>query len=378
MKHAVVLVSNDVVFDQRIRKTAGTLEQAGFRVTFIGRRTGDSPPLPQGLSALRFKLPFERGPGFYAVLQIALAAGVLTRRRLDLVWANDLDTLFPARLAGWVRRVPVVFDSHEFFTEHAGLEERPRVQRFWKWWERMWMPGVKAVLTVNDAIADAFVARFPQAAFKRPWVVRNMPLRRGAPPRCDRSVFAPWGVPADLPILLLQGAYLDRDRGVLDAVKVLEVLPDVRLVVVGAGEEWEAARAVEAAGGGDGRLHCIPKLPFDTLCTLTAGADVGLSLDRDAHGNYRMSLPNKLFDYVHAGVPVVATGLPEVRKVVEQYHLGAVTEGPSPEDLAAAVRTVLSVDREVWRSYTAAAAEHLHWGADAPRILKALSAVGAV
>jgi len=378
MKHAVVLVSNDVVFDQRIRKTAGTLEQAGFQVTFIGRRGAGSPPVPAGITATRYRLPFQEGPGFYASLQLVFAADLLTRRSIDLIWANDLDTLFPARLAGWVRRVPVVFDSHEFFTEHAGLEERPRVQGFWRWWERRWMPGLKAVLTVNDVIADAFAARFPRAAFGRPRVVRNMPLKRGATPRSDRSAFAPWGVPADLPILLLQGAYLDRDRGVLDAVKVLEVLDDVRLVVVGAGAEWDAARALETAGGGGGRLHCIPKLPFETLCTLTAGADVGLSLDRDAHGNYRMSLPNKLFDYVHAGVPVVATGLPEVRKVVEQFAVGAVTEGPAPEDLAAAVRAVLAVDRDVWRSRTAHAAEHLHWDVDAPRILEALSAAGAV
>ena len=262
MKHVVVLVSNDVVFDQRIQKTASTLEQLGYRVSFVGRKHANSPPLPEGMKGRRYRLPFRTGPGFYGALQAAFVADVLTRRRFDVVWANDLDTLFPARIAGWLRRVPVVFDSHEFFTEHAGLAERPRVQGFWRWWERRLMPGLKAVITVNDAIADAFVDRFPGASFGRPLVVRNMPPLRAEMPRCDRSVFAPYGIPTDRPIALLQGAYLDRDRGVLDAVNLLEAMEDVRLVLVGAGEEWDAASALAARGVGGGRLHCLPRLPF--------------------------------------------------------------------------------------------------------------------
>jgi glycosyltransferase involved in cell wall biosynthesis len=209
-------------------------------------------------------------------------------------------------------------------------------------------------------------------------VVRNMPPLRKEMPRCDRSVFAPYGIPTDRPIALLQGAYLDRDRGVLDAVNLLEAMEDVRLVLVGAGEEWDAASALAARGVGGGRLHCLPRLPFAALCTLTAGADVGLSLDRDTSGNYRMSLPNKLFDYVHAGLPVVATALPEVRRVVEGHRLGEVVEKADPEALARAVRAVLEVDREVWRVRAADAALHLHWGVDSPRIAEALNAAGAV
>jgi glycosyltransferase involved in cell wall biosynthesis len=90
-----------------------------------------------------------------------------------------------------------------------------------------------------------------------------------------------------------------------------------------------------------------------------------------------MSLPNKLFDYVHAGLPVVATALPEVRRVVEGHRLGEVVEKADPEALARAVRAVLGVDREVWRVRAADAVLHLHWGVDAPRIAEALNAAGA-
>ena len=378
MKHVVVLVSNDIVFDQRIRKTARTLEEAGYRVTFLGRRFSDSPELPPGLVGRRYRLPFRSGPGFYLVLQVVFFVDLLLRRKADAIWANDLDTLFPARAVGGLRGVPVVFDSHEFFTEHAGLEERPLVQWAWRQWESWWMPGVKAVVTVNEAIARAFQERFPRAAFGRPFVVRNMPEYRGLAEHGDREVFAEWGVPSDLPIALLQGAYLDRDRGVHDAVAMLEACPEVRLVLVGAGLEWDEARAVQEAGGGGGRLHCIPRQPAEVLRTLTRAADVGLSLDRDTSGNYRMSLPNKLFDYVHAGIPVVATALPEVRKVVEGQGIGVVVEHSGPEELARAIRSVLATDRDQWRTRAAEAARDLHWGVDAPQLLQALSAAGCV
>lgn len=374
MKQVVMLVSNDIVFDQRIRKTARTVASAGYQVAFVGCRFPNSQPLPEGVTGRRYRLPFARGAGFYLSLQVVLLFDLLTRKGVGCIWANDLDTLFPARLVGMLRRIPVVFDSHEFFTEHAGLAERPWVQASWKRWERWWMPGVKSVVVVNDAIAEAFVQRFPKAAFGRPRVVRNMPEFREVPESVDRSEFAEFGIPTDLPIAILQGAYLDRDRGVKDAVALLEVVADIRLVLVGAGVEWEEAQTEAAAGRGHGRLHCIPRLPFETLRRLTAGADVGLSLDRDTSGNYRMSLPNKVFDYVHAGVPVVATGLPEVRKVVEGYGVGYVVASAEPEVLAAAVRAVLAVDRTTWRMRTAQAACKLHWGVDAPKVLEALTA----
>jgi glycosyltransferase involved in cell wall biosynthesis len=114
------------------------------------------------------------------------------------------------------------------------------------------------------------------------------------------------------------------------------------------------------------------------LRTLTRAADVGLSLDRDTSGNYRMSLPNKLFDYVHAGIPVVATALPEVRKVVEGQRIGVVVEHSGPAELARAIRSVLATDRDQWRARAAEAARELHWGVDAPQLLQALSAAGCV
>lgn len=367
----MVLVSNDLTFDQRVRKTVGTLERDGWDVEVVGRLLPTSKPVGWTQHATRYRLRFNRRVWFYAELTWVFARHLLRAQRVDLVWANDLDTLLPARLLGWAKRVPVVFDSHEFFTEAEGLSGRPLQRGVWLAVERLTMPTCRSVIAVNDGIADALADRYPQAAFGRPLVVRNMPVLRPEQTRSDRSLWARYGVPTERPILLMQGAFMDRDRGAKAAVEALDAMPEVTLVLIGSGSEFDWATSQQPHYGG--RLVCIPKLPFDELVRLTAAADVGLSLDSAVCGNFYMSLPNKLFDYIHAGLPVVATDLPEIRRVITEHAVGQITPSTSPADLSSATRSVLATDRETWRSRCELATTALHWDVDSPRILQAVA-----
>ena len=176
------------------------------------------------------------------------------------------------------------------------------------------------MITVNESIASAYRAKYGIDVA----VVRNMP-RRQLPIRVEgRDAFLAHGVPTDLPIALMQGAYMDRDRGAAQAVAALPEMKGVRLVLVGAGVEWDEANAKVNSPEMQGRLHTVPKLPFDQLRRLTASADVGLSLDQAGHGNYEMSLPNKLFDFMHGGLPMVVTARKEVAAIVLAHELGEV------------------------------------------------------
>jgi glycosyltransferase involved in cell wall biosynthesis len=315
------------------------------------------------------RLPFKRGAGFYAALQLGLLRA-LSRTDVDAIWANDLDTLLPAFLVARIKGLPLVYDSHEYFTEAAGLTGRPFQRGVWLMVERAIFPRLKAVITVNEGIADAYFDRYPSASGGRPLVVRNMPRisKKAAPSSVN------WrerlGIPAKAPFLIVQGAYLDKDRGVVQAVEALQVHITAYLVVVGAGEEWEWAQSqVEQFNG---RLVVLPKMPFDELCSLTASADVGLSLDQGVHGNYLMSLPNKLFDYIHAGIPVVASPMPEVVRVVEEWSIGHVVRDSSPVGIAEAVDAALARPSSEWRVICAEAAAALHWGTEERQIAQAL------
>lgn len=369
-KRIAVLVSNDLNHDQRVLKTCTTLEAAGWNPVLIGREMPESTPLNVPFEARRMQLPFHRGLGFYASLQLSLLR-VLLRTDVDAIWANDLDTLLPAFLVARIKDLPLVYDSHEYFTEAAGLTGRPFQRGVWLMVERTIFPRLKAVITVNEGIADAYFRRYPHARAGRPLVVRNMPRMREKPVESSVNWRDRLGIPAEAPFLILQGAYLDKDRGVVQAVQALREHTASYLVVVGAGVEWEWAQT--QVNQFNGRLVVLPKMPFDDLCSLTASADVGLSLDQGVHGNYLMSLPNKLFDYIHAGIPVVATPMPEVVRVVDEWNIGRVVRDSSPMEIAGAIEALLAQPASHWHAVSTEAAAALHWGAEEQEITKALN-----
>jgi glycosyltransferase involved in cell wall biosynthesis len=369
-----VIVSNDLNHDQRVLKISTTLEGLGWTPQLIGREMPGSRSLDIPFAGSRLVLPFSKGFLFYAAWQWKLLFALL-RSPNEAIWANDLDTLLPAYLACKWQGIPLVYDSHEFFTEAAGLTGRPLQRGVWLVVEKWIFPRLKSVITVNNSIAEAYARRYPKSEGGKPLVVRNMPMKR-TEPIADVNWREELGIPEESIFLILQGAYLDIDRGVVEAIEAMRLQSNWHLVVVGAGAEFEWAKTQITSL--KGRLICLPKMPFEELCTLTASADIGLSLDRGVHVNYWFSLPNKLFDYVHAGIPVVASPMPEVKRIVEDWHVGAVIEDHSPDSIAAAVRTVMSVDKSRWEGACREASFALNWQAESDVIAQAMVASGAL
>lgn len=368
-KRIAVLVSNDLNHDQRVLKTCETLASLGWEPYIIGREMRDSAELQIPFKGHRVRLPFERGFGFYAALQLALVR-TLSGQSFDAIWSNDLDTLLPGYLVSRSKKIPLVYDSHEYFTEAAGLTGRPFQRGVWLMLERVLFPRVRSVITVNHGIAEAYADRYPTALGGTPFVVRNMP-RQQVPAVAERAKWrSRLGVSESQSLLILQGAFLDKDRGVKLAVDTLRLHPSWSLVVVGAGSEWEWAK--DQVDSLSGRLICLPKMAFEELRILTASADIGLSLDQGNHGNYWMSLPNKLFDYIHAGIPVVASPMPEVAKVVNHYGVGSVVESMDVDGIGRAIQHVLQPDAADWKNRCQQAALELNWEAEESQVRAAL------
>ncbi len=141
--------------------------------------------------------------------------------------------------------------------------------------------------------------------------------------------------------MLHQGAAAE-SRGCEVLVRAMAGVPGAHLVFLGSVEPdvGEAIRR-EAAAVGGGRVHFAGAAPLDRLLATTAEADVGVSLLQDTCENHRLALPNKLFEYVAAGVPVVVSDLPEMRRFVDAHGVGWTTRGSDPEAVAAALREAL-------------------------------------
>jgi glycosyltransferase involved in cell wall biosynthesis len=250
----------------------------------------------------------------------------------------------------------MVYDSHEYFIGAPELVNRPFVQRIWKSIEKQILPKIKDTFTVNDSIAGLYRKEYG-IEMK---VVRNIPPARATRPGLTRSEL---GLPEDKHIIILQGAGINIQRGAEEAVEAMKYLSDTILLIVGGGDVIDILKDNVKKLNLDDKVIFKPKQPFDRLMHFTQCADIGLTLDKDTNINYRFSLPNKLFDYIHAGVPVLSSNLPEIRKIIEMYDIGMIINSHDPKHIASTARLMLNdkVRRAAWKRNLKKAAAELNW-----------------
>lgn len=370
-RRIVISVSSDLVTDQRVHRTAITLKDAGYKVMVLGRVLPDSPQMPsRRYRFIRFRLLFLKGPLFYATLNIRLFWYLLWNHA-DILIANDLDTLMPNYLISRLRNIPLVYDSHEYYTGVPELENRPDVKKIWKRIERWILPQLKYCITVNESIAKLYLVEY-----KVPFtVIRNVPFPDDMIYPDKNKLREQLGLPQNKPIYILQGAGINIQRGAEEAVEAMQHVPGI-LLIVGNGDVIPKLKDYVLKSGLNRKVFFIPRQSQKQLRIYTRSADAGLSLDKDTNINYRFSLPNKIFDYIQAGIPVIASPLPEVKKIVADYDVGMLIESHEPGHLAEIfIQTLAPENISKWSVNLKKAAEELNWGNEKEKLLKLISSI---
>jgi len=363
-KIAIVCVTNDLVTDQRVHKTCLTLQKCGFFTIEVGRMLPESLPLQRPYVTKRFKLCFRKGPQFYAEYNIRLFFYLLFAK-VDLIFANDLDTLPAAFLAAKIRRKKIIYDTHEYFTETPELVHRPKVQAIWQKIENFIFPKLQFIFTVNDSIAELYKKKYN----KNLQVVRNIP-----------PTYIPYRLKTrkelDLPenkhILILQGTGINKDRGAEEVLTAMQYLQNCILLIIGSGDVLPALQKMTKELQLENKVIFKTKMPFEELRQYTCNSDLGLAIDKDTNLNYHFSLPNKLFDYIHAGIPVLASDLPELKKIINDYDIGYFLQNHDPKNIAATIEYIFeNAERyKTVKSNTEKAREQLCWENEEKNLLQ--------
>jgi len=348
-KKIIVSVTNDLVSDNRVHKVCGSLVKTGFSVVLVGRILPGSQ-IVDGRNYLtkRFQLLFKSGALFYAEYNFRLFLFLLFSK-FDVLLANDLDTLTANFLVSKIKSKPLVYDSHEYFTEVPELINRPKTQRIWEWLERRMVPQVKHAYTVCNSIANIYKEKYG-TDFK---VVRNIPKAREIRPT-DNQVTDK--------IILYQGA-VNIGRGLKQAILAMKWIENAKLIIAGDGDIKQQLEALTKKEKLQEKVEFTGRLPIDELAKLTSQAHIGLSIEEDLGLNYRFALPNKLFDYIQAQVPVLITSLPEMTAIVEQYNIGDITPSLDPKILAEKIQDGLfnAQKRTNWKENLIVASRELTW-----------------
>lgn len=301
--------------------------------------------------------------------------------RADVWHAHDL-TGMPAAVEAQRRHGGrLVYDSHELFTEAGDTATRPGWARgILRRYEAGAIRRADAVITVNDGLA-AELRRFSSP--RRLLVVRNTPP---APPPPNPGPVAArpdhlrqaLSLPASAPIVLYHGGLLP-DRGLPELIRAMATpgLERVHLVLMGSGPMGPVlVDRLAAEPLPDGRIHFLPPVPPDQLASWVASADVGAMPNQPRTANERISTPNKLYECLAAGTPVVSSDFPERRRIIAEDPggpLGALCDPTDPASIGAALRSILELDPEAAAALRArcldAARERWNWETQATGLL---------
>jgi len=354
----IISVTNDLVTDQRVRKVCEYLDKKGFEVTLVGRKLPNSLPIPEqwNYKTKRFPLWFKKGPLFYATYNLRLFFYLLFKKA-DVLVSNDLDTLYANT---WARKFKkncaLVYDSHEYYCGTPELISRPKVQNFWRRIERKCVPKADEMITVNESIADMYRKEYTRTVH----VVRNITDANFPKPTKTRTDL---GLPEDKKVVIMQGAGINIQRGAEEMIEAIQKVDNAVLAIVGDGDVVPDLKRAVADNKWQDKVLFFGKRPYAELMNFTALSDVGVSLDKNTNVNYQFSLPNKIFDYIHAGIPLLVSDLKEVAAIVRDHEVGLVTNSHEIEEIAQKLNSLFQDEelQQKFRANTIEAAKSLNW-----------------
>ncbi len=368
-KIAVVSVINDLVTDSRVNKTCNVLIESGYDVVLIGRKLPNSLEIPNwSFKAQRMNLIFKQGPFFYFFFNLRLFFKLLFTKA-DLLFANDLDTLLPNYLVSKIKNIPLIYDSHELFCDVPELINSSFKRNIWLKIESAIVPKLKTCITVNDSIATIFEKKY-KVKFN---VVRNISdILPDFVPATKQQL----NLPTDKKIILLQGAGINIDRGAEELVEAMVYVENAILLIIGGGDVWHLLEEKVKVLNIKEKVILIKKIPKKELMSFTFNADLGISIDKNTNLNYYNSLPNKIFDYLHAGVPILASKLPEIEKIILKYKIGWLIDSHEPKQIAEVINKIFSSSELMqYKQNTSLAAKELNWTNEKQNYLKLIKEI---
>jgi len=387
--HSVsMIVWNEFLNDARVRKEAETLQSRGFMVSIHALHTPgvtvEREVLSSGVNVIRIpRSPLWRlrkrssstcqainGNGSGAIGSISIYKRILRviarlwthlglmlaiiKSRPDVVHAHDVNTLPTAWLASIITHSPLVYDAHEISTDREGYNS---FRSFVGFIERHLMPRAAAIITTTDTRAKFFARAY---GVPRPLVLQNRPryhlIRKSTKIRDELCLEKNW------PIVLYQGG-LQQGRGLDLLVEAVVSVPNAYFVFIGGGRmEWHLRNRAEDLGLSP-RVFFIPTVSLDDLPYYTASADIGVQPIENTCLNHFSTDSNKLFEYMMAGLPVVATAMPEIRKLVLENSIGIVVDSGNVQALATAIQSLVEDvnKREVLSRNALLAAKKFNW-----------------
>lgn len=355
-KKIIVSAFSNLYTDQRIEKICSTLHDNGYIIELIGNNWGGEEELSRPYLVSRIKLISKSLKTAYFEFNWKLYREL--RKRSDkntILYANDLDALLPNYLIAKKLNIPLVFDSHEIFSEMPAIQGKMS-QKIWRYLEKAVIPNIKFMITASAGYAIWFSNRYGVQAT----VIQN------APKKLDFNV----NIPENNPKIILYQGVINPFRGIDKAIVAMHHLDHVIFKIAGDGPKKKEYEELVIKENLQDKVLFLGKLLPEDLRKITLTADCGMSIEENGGESYYYSLPNKVLDCIQARVPLILSDLPEMQNIKRQFDVGEIIENHHPENIAEAFSLVLRKGRKNYQAELEKAADLLCWENEEVKLLK--------
>ncbi|HET9057472.1 MAG TPA: glycosyltransferase [Chitinophagaceae bacterium] len=328
MKKIVFSVTNDLNYDQRMIRICSSLSAAGYKILLVGRARTQSTTLDtRPYEQKRLNCWFQKGKVFYIEYNIRLFFFLLFTK-MDCICAIDLDTILPCYFISVIKKTKRVYDAHELFCEMKEIVTRPFIYKTWKCIERLAVPKFQHGYTVNQPIADEFKKLY-NVNYS---IIRNVPILH---PSDNMQKTAA----VEQRFLLYQGD-VNEGRSFETLIPAMKKVP-LPLIVYGDGNFFEQAKQLVKQNNLEDKVIFKGRIKPEELRSITPKAYLGITFfENNGLSNY-LSLANKFFDYIHAGVPQLCVGYPAYKEINNQFEVAHLIDDLSAENIATQLNFLL-------------------------------------
>ncbi len=358
-KKIILSAFSNLYTDQRIEKICKTLHENGYDIELIGNNWNGADEMTRPYPFVRISLVSKSLKTAYFEFNWKLYR--LLKKKVNqntVLYANDLDALLPNYLISKKKNTPLVFDSHEIFSEMPAIQGKIS-QKLWRYLEKKLVPKIKFMITASDGYANWF----KNAYGIHPVVVQNAP----------RTIHGTIEILENNPkIILYQGA-INPFRGIDKAILAMHFLDNTLFKIAGDGPRKRDYEELVTKENLQDKVLFLGKLHPDDLRKITLMADCGMSIEENGGESYFYSLPNKVLDCIQAKVPLIMSGLPEMMNIKKQFDVGEIIINHEPENIAKAIQKVLNKGRKAYQTELVNAADQLCWEKEESKLLNLIN-----
>lgn len=355
-KKIITSAFSNLYTDQRIEKVCHTLYENGYKIELIGNDWNGAEDMSRPYPFSRIHLISKSLKTAYFEFNWKLYHRLKEKAdKNSILHANDLDALLPNYLIAKRLNIPLVFDSHEIFSEMPAIQGKMS-QKLWRYLEKSVIPDISLMITASGSYADWFKNKYGIDAA----VVQNAPKKMNNIP----------DIPENHPKILLYQGVINPFRGIDKAILAMHHLDGVVFKIAGDGPKKKEYEDLVIRENLQDKVRFLGKLLPQDLRKVTLTADCGMSIEENGGESYYYSLPNKVLDCIQARVPLILSGLPEMQNIKQQFDIGEIITDHQPEHIAEAVETVMFKGRNSYQPELGKAADALCWENEELKLLK--------